>query len=59
MIETNPFINDLAVKFRLTYNLEVSDAIIAATAKYLDASLVTSDAAFYKIKEREIIPFTK
>lgn len=59
MIETNTFINDLAIKFRLIYNLKVPDAIIAATAKYLDDSLVTSDAAFYKIKEREIIPFTK
>ena len=59
MIETNPFINDLAIKFRLTYNLKVPDAIIAATAKYLDASLVTSDAAFYKIKEIKVIPFTK
>ncbi len=59
LVETNLFINELAIKFRLTYNLLVPDAIIAATAKYLGASLATADASFFKIKEIEIIPFSK
>lgn len=57
--QTTPFINEVAIKFRLSYNLTVTDAIIAATAKYLDMPLITSDTAFFKIKEIEIIPFTK
>jgi hypothetical protein len=57
--QTTPFINELAIKFRLSYNLTVTDAIIAATAKYLDIPLITSDAAFFKIKEIKIIPFIK
>ena len=57
--QTTPLISELAIKFRLSYNLIVTDAIIAATAKYLDTPLITSDAAFFKIKEIEIIPFTK
>ena len=59
IIEKIPFINDLAIKLRLTNYLKVPDAIIAATAKYPGASLASSDAALYKIKETEIIPFTK
>ena len=31
-VQTNPFITDLAVKFRLSYNVIVTDSIIAATA---------------------------
>ena len=58
-VQTNPFVTDLAVKFRLSYNLIVTDSIIAATAKYLNSPLVTYDAEFFKIKEIEIIPFTK
>jgi predicted nucleic acid-binding protein len=58
-IQTTPLISELAINFRLSYNLIVTDAIIAATAKYLDSPLITSDAAFFKIKEIEIIPFTK
>lgn len=53
------FINELAIKFRRTNYLKLPDAISAATAKYSGASLVSSDAALYKIKETEIIPFTK
>ena len=58
-VHTNPFITELAVKFRLSYNLIVTDSIIAASAKYLDSPLVTYDAAFFKIKEIKVIPFTK
>ena len=58
-IETSPSINKLTINMRLNYRLNTQDAIIAATAKYLDLSIVTNDTAFFKIKEIEIIPFTK
>jgi predicted nucleic acid-binding protein len=59
VIESNPQINKIAIGFRLKYSLDTPDAIIAATAKYLDLPLVTADKVFFKIKEIEIIPFTK
>lgn len=58
-IETSPLINKLAINMRLNYGLNTPDAIIAATAKYLDLQMVTNDAAFFKIKEIEVIPFIK
>jgi len=58
-VQTNPLITELAIKFRLSYNLIVTDAVIAATAKYLDSPLVTYDAEFFKIKEIKVIPFIK
>ena len=58
-IETSPLMNKLAINMRLNYGLNTPDAIIAATAKYLDLQMVTNDAAFFKIKEIEIIPFIK
>ncbi len=59
IIETNPLINKLAVQFRLLYNLDTIDAVIAATAKYCDIKLITADKAFYKVKNINIIPFSK
>jgi len=58
-IETSPFINQLAVNMRLNYGLNTPDAIIAATAKYFGLPMSTNDASFFKIKEIEIIPFSK
>lgn len=59
IVETNPIINKIAVEFRLLYGLDTADAIIAATAKYQNNTLVTADKIFYKIKEIEIIKFLK
>jgi predicted nucleic acid-binding protein len=58
-VHTNPYIVDLAINFRLSYSLLVPDAVIVATAKYLEMPLVTSDTELFKIKEIEIIKFTK
>jgi len=35
-IQTNTIISELAIKFRLFYNLIVTDELIAANSKYLD-----------------------
>ena len=59
IIQTSPPICDLAADFRLNYNIKTPDTIIAATAKYLGIPLITADASFFKIKEIEIIKFTK
>lgn len=59
VIQTSPPICDFAAKFRLTYNIKTPDAIIAATAKYSGIPLITADASFFKIKEIEIIKFSK
>ena len=59
IIETNPLINKIAVDFRLKYSLDTPDAIIAATAWYRNVKLITADKIFFKIKEIQVIPFTK
>src|SRR5690606_27651906 len=59
IIETSPLINKYAINFRVNYNLDTPDAIIAGTAKYLNAPLVTNDASFFSIKEIDLIPFPK
>lgn len=59
LIETSPLINNLAVGMRLNYKLDTPDGLIAATAKYLDIPLLTFDSAFLKIKEIQVIPFSK
>lgn len=58
-IKTSPLINNLTVNMRLNYKLDTPDGIIAATAKYLDVPLLTYDSAFFKIKEIQVIPFSK
>jgi predicted nucleic acid-binding protein len=59
IVETNPVINKIAAEFRLLYGLDTADPIIAATAKYQNNALATADKIFYKIKEIEIIKFSK
>jgi predicted nucleic acid-binding protein len=59
IIQTSPIICEKAAKLRLSYAIKLPDAIIAATASYLGLPLITGDAEFFKIKEVEIIPFTK
>jgi predicted nucleic acid-binding protein len=44
-----------AAYFRRTYNLEIPDAGIAATAKTLRLPLVTQDQQFKKIKEITVV----
>ena len=59
IIHINTHICEITAKFRLTYAIKLPDAIIAATAQYAGFPLITADTAFLKIKEIEIIPFTK
>jgi predicted nucleic acid-binding protein len=59
IIHTHAHICEMAAKFRLTCAVKLPGAIIAATAQYAGVALVTANAAFFKIKEIDIIPFTK
>ncbi len=53
--QTNHLICETAIKFSLTYNIKTADALIAATAKFLNVPFVTADEKLHKIKEIEII----
>ena len=57
--QTSHFICETAIKFSLTYNIKAADAIIAATAKFLNLPLVTADTKLHIIKEIEIIKIHK
>lgn len=53
--DLNTEIKDLAIDLRKNFKLKTPDAIIAATAKYFDLPLVTSDKAFDKVKSIKVI----
>jgi len=50
---------DIAAEFRRTYNLELPDAVIAATATMLELPLVNQDRQFKKIKEITVMNYEK
>jgi predicted nucleic acid-binding protein len=52
---TNAEIAELAISIGLSYNIKPMDAIIIATAKYLNIGLATADKKLFKIKEIPII----
>lgn len=49
LIELMPSIQDEAVRLRKANKLKLPDAVIAATAKYLNRTLVTADKRFTKL----------
>ncbi len=50
-VELDSHIKELAIKLRKHYNLRLPDAIIAATAQSLTATLFTNDARLAKLTE--------
>jgi predicted nucleic acid-binding protein len=46
---------NIVIEIRKNYTLKLPDAIVAATASYLDIPLITSDRDFRKIKEINIV----
>ena len=46
-----------SIELRIKYNLKLPDAIIAATASYLNLPLISADRAFGKINEIQSIRF--
>jgi len=55
VFDINKEIKNNAVLFRKKYNLKLPDAIVAATAKYINCPLITADKDFGKIKDTIII----
>lgn len=51
IIGLDPEIKETAITFRRQYHLKVPDAIIAASAKVLHATLLTNDSSLLKIPE--------
>jgi predicted nucleic acid-binding protein len=51
VIESNPLINADAVELRRKSGLEVPDAIIAASARFLGVRLMTADKDFKKVEQ--------
>ena len=54
IIDANKEIKERTIEFRRKYNLKLPDAIIAATAFILGATLITNDRGFSIIKEIQI-----
>ncbi len=57
IVDINSFIKEDTIYFRKKYDLKIPDAIIAAAAKYHNLPLITSDSAFKKVSEINIIYF--
>jgi predicted nucleic acid-binding protein len=55
IMELIPEIKNIAIQIRQQNKVKTPDAIIAATAGFLQLPLVTSDKGFKKIKDIEII----
>jgi predicted nucleic acid-binding protein len=53
---TNSEITELAYGFCLTYNIKPLDAIIVATASFLNTDLATADKKLFKVKEVTVLP---
>jgi len=53
--EINHAIRQIYVDLRQKYSIKLPDAVIAATAIYLDLPLLTSDKGFKKIEELKLI----
>ena len=60
VIESNPVINADAIVLRRKSGLEVPDAIIAASARFLGVRLMTADKDFKKVeKEIDLLLYRK
>jgi predicted nucleic acid-binding protein len=59
IIDITPHIKEKTVFFRNTYSLKLPDSIIAATSLFLGIPFITSDKAFSKIKELDLILYEK
>jgi len=55
VVDINSSIKESTIHLRQKYRLKLPDSIIVATAKYLDLPIITSDLAFSKIEELEIV----
>ncbi|MCI1751494.1 MAG: type II toxin-antitoxin system VapC family toxin [Flavobacteriales bacterium] len=60
VVESNPVINADAIDLRRKSKLEVPDAIIAASARFLGVRLLTADKDFKKVEgDLDLLLYTK
>ena len=57
IVDANSDIKKSSIELRIKYKLKLPDAIIAATASYLNLPLISADKAFGKINEIQSIRF--
>jgi predicted nucleic acid-binding protein len=55
VVEMNTFIKEKAIHVRLAHRNKLPDAIIAATAFYLEIPLVSLDEGFARVKDLDLI----
>ncbi|NBP71074.1 MAG: PIN domain-containing protein [Cytophagia bacterium] len=55
VIQMNNTIRDEAITIRRSTRLKLPDAIVAATSKYLDLTLISADADLKKVKGIDLI----
>lgn len=55
IIDYNNRIKNLTIQIRKNFKIKLPDAIVAATAKYLELPLISADRLFDKIDNLEII----
>lgn len=57
VIDLNDSIKKATIDLRVKYHLKIPDAIIAASAFYLNLPLISADRAFEKISELQFIKY--
>jgi predicted nucleic acid-binding protein len=55
IINFNNTIKDIAISLKQKYSIKTPDAIVAATAKWLNLSLITADRDFKRIEDVDIV----
>ena len=55
VVSLSEYIKRITIQLKQSYTLKIPDAIIAATAIYLNIPLLTPDKDFKKIKELDLI----
>lgn len=55
IIDITPAIKSMTIELRKTYSLKLPDAIVVATAHFLNMPLITADKALKKVEDIDII----
>lgn len=59
IIEINSAIKNIVIEIRSQYRVKLPDAIVAATAEYLDLPLLTADNGMDKISELNVLLYKR
>jgi len=59
VIDINPVIKNFVIDLRRRYHIKLPDSIIMATSLYLNIPIITADKDYSKVKEIDLIYFSK